>query len=570
MLPAAATCVMQVNAEGLLMPLAAPRLPAAYREYMARNAGHFNGVPGFGDNDGEPASPNGVLCTDIATDPRWPVFRDELLAAGYSAFWAMPVVGQKGRVIGAVVIHFGERRGPDDFHRRLMEACIQLCSLSLERERAKQRIHRLAFYDVLTRLPNRSLLQAKAEQALASSAREDEQAAVLFIDLDRFKLVNDSLGHPAGDELLRKVAGRMLEGRRLADIVSRISGDEFVIVLPACDAEDAAEIVSRLQHSLHAPLRIGNAEVCPSTSIGVAMFPSDGRDMETLIHRADMAMYQTKRDGRGGYRFFDSEMNVQTQQRLSLEADLRAAIANRTLHLHYQPQVQLDTGALHGVEALARWSHPTRGNIPPVEFIPLAEDSDLMGPLTDWVLDEACAQLESWRADGLTVPNVSVNFSPTAFHNAALAAQVGERLQRHGLEPSDLTIEITESVMIDRHPGTMRVITELRALGVQLSMDDFGTGYSSLSYLHSLPVTELKLDRSFVSDLGRRDSARALSQAVVQIGLTLGLTVVAEGVETEDQRRLLEGLGCHVAQGYLLARPLAGDAFLAWMRARAG
>lgn len=392
-----------------------------------------------------------------------------------------------------------------------MEACTLLCTLALEREHTRQRIRQLVFYDALTGLPNRSLLQASAEQAIAASQRNHEQLGVLFIDLDRFKQINDSLGHPAGDELLRQVGQRLEKSLRASDIAGRQSGDEFVVVLPHCAAENVTETIERLQALLAEPMTIAGTTISISASVGAAMYPADGRDMETLLHRADMAMYQAKSRGRGCFSFFSNEINVLVQERLMLEKELRQALVNGNLHLHHQPQVELASGRLYGVEALARWSHPELGEISPVRFIPLAEECGLIADLGQWALREACSQLAQWRAKGLPIPAVAVNLSPTSFHNLDLPRTIADTLQSHSLTPQDLTLELTENILLDTNPSTMRTLEEVHLQGIRLSMDDFGTGYSSLSYLRRLPVTELKLDRSFVADLEDNEAAREQS-----------------------------------------------------------
>ncbi|WP_082497550.1 EAL domain-containing protein [Pseudorhodoferax sp. Leaf267] len=561
-LPGTASCVLRFDAGGRVNPLAAPQIPRPYLEHLSRQTLHLDMVAG---QEHTAFGADGVLI-DITSDARWRAFRDPMLAVGYRSFWAVPIRTVDGSIAGAVVFHYAESRVPDGFHRKLMAACVHLCALALERERSKARIHRLAFYDPLTNLPNRSLLKAKAEQALATSARNDTPVAVVFIDLDRFKHVNDSLGHPAGDQMLKTVAARLLQDRRSADIVARLSGDEFLMVLPACNALQTAEMVERVQAVLHQPVSLGGTNIRPCASLGIAMFPADGTSLDVLMHRADMAMYQAKSEARGSFAFFSSELNAQAQERLSLEADLEQAVHEGALHLHYQPQVDLATNALHGVEVLSRWHHPVRGNVPPITFIPLAEACSLIDGLSRWVLRTACAQLAAWRARGLQVPTLSINFSALTLHDDGLPRLVEETLRAHGLRPCDLIIEITEGVMLDHHAATVQTITALQALGVRMSMDDFGTGYSSLSYLHRLPITELKIDRSFVADLGFRDSALPLCRAIVQIGKSLGLIVVAEGVETQTQRQLLTQEGCHVAQGYLFSRPLSARDFEEWAR----
>lgn len=560
MLPGAASCVLRFDAAGRINPLAAPLLPRAYLDYLSRQTLNSEMVT---NPDGTALGDDGAFI-DIATDVRWRAFKNPMTAVGYRTFWAVPIRSAEGTIEGAVIFHYADCKPPAAFHRKLMAACVHLCALALGRELAKARIHRLAFYDPLTNLPNRSLLTAKSEQALATCTRNGTSATVVFIDLDRFKHVNDSLGHPAGDQLLKTVASRLLQDRRQADIVSRLSGDEFVMVLPACDARQAAEAVERLQNLLKLPVELGGSSVRPSASLGVAMFPADGTSLEMLLHRADMAMYQAKSDARGSFAFFSSELNAQAQERLSLEADLALAVREGAMHLNYQPQIDLSSNRLQGVEVLSRWLHPVRGNVPPSRFIPLAEECGLIGDLSRWVLRTACAQLAAWRLSGIKVPSISINFSPLTLHDGGLPELVRSTLQTYGLKPSDLIIEITEGVMLDQHVATMQTIETLEALGVRLSMDDFGTGYSSLSYLHRLPITELKIDRSFIADLGFRESALPLCKAFVQIGMSLGLTVVAEGVETESQRQLLKDQGCQVAQGYLFSRPMAAGEFEKW------
>lgn len=562
MAPEVTASILEVDAQGLMHPLAGPSLPDSYSQQL----------------DGVPSGPNvgscgtaawrnaPVVVRDIATDPLWEDFKDLILPLGYTACWSTPICGQAHKPIATFAFYYrDEHAGVGSvYHQLLVDACTHLCALALEREHARSRIRQLAFYDGLTGLPNRSLLQAKADQVMAAAVRQDEQLAVLFIDLDRFKQVNDSLGHPSGDELLRTVATRMQQGLRSTDIAGRLSGDEFVLVLPDSDADHVRYTIERLQKLLAEPLMLGGASLSITASIGVAMFPQDGRDMETLLHRADMAMYQAKSSGRGAFSFFSSEMNRLAQERLALENALRQALQESSLSLHYQPQIELSTGELYGVEALARWKHPQLGEISPARFIPLAEECGLIAELGRWAVHEACRQLAQWRAQGIEVPAVAVNLSPTNFHNLDLPNMISDALKRHALSPQDLTLELTESILLDTNPSTVKTIHEVHAHGVRLSMDDFGTGYSSLSYLRRLPVSELKLDRSFVADLEHDEAARALSTAILGIGQSLQLTVVAEGVETDAQNTMLRNQGYPVAQGYLFAHPMAPQEFVDW------
>lgn len=566
--PEITASILGVSEAGQLQPLVGPNLPADY-------ARQLDGIP-IGPAAGSCGTAawrnETVRVDDIATDPLWEGHAQRILPLGFVACWSTPIRNSLGRVVGTFAFYFKRPRvqAAELFHQLMVDACVHLCALALEREHTRQRIRQLAFYDGLTGLPNRSLLQAKADQAIAAAGRSHDSLAVMFIDLDRFKQVNDSLGHPAGDELLRQIANRLRQDLRASDIAGRLSGDEFVLVLPQCTADQATDLVERLLELLGSPVTVAGVALAASASVGIAMFPDDGRDMETLLHRADMAMYQAKSSGRGCFSFFSAEMNQLAQERLALETALRRAIQTRQLHLHYQPQVDMETGRLCGVEALARWTHPELGEISPARFIPLAEECGLVADLGHWALREACGQLSAWRAQGLAVPSVSVNLSPTSFHNLDLPRMIAATLEVNALAPQDLTLELTESVLLDTNPSTMKTIAEVHAKGIRLAMDDFGTGYSSLSYLRRLPVNELKLDRSFVADLENDETARALSAAILGIGKSLHLTVVAEGVETSAQNLLLRDQGYPVAQGYLFSRPLDPQAFARWLEGATG
>jgi len=562
--PEVAATVLRVDDTGHLRPLAAPSMPAAYTDALdGVKIGPQAGACGTSAFLGRP-----VIVPDIATDPLWDEYRHLPLPEDVKACWSSPIKSSDGRVIGTFCFYFRERRLPDDFHHRLVDVCVYLCALALEREEARARIRQLAFYDELTGLPNRNLLLAQAEQAIARAEPERKRVAVLFLDLDRFKQVNDTLGHPIGDALLRDVAQRLRRLARPADIVGRLSGDEFVMLMPDFEHGRLTAAAEHILVALAQPFSVGGITLNPSVSIGISVFPENGRDMDTLLRHADMAMYQAKTAGRNRISFFSAEMNRQAQERLALEAALRDALEAKALRLHYQPQVGLKNGSLYGVEALARWRHPTLGDISPVRFVPLAEECGLIGDLGDWAVREACSQLSIWRNNGLRVPSVSVNLSATNFHNLNLPRMIAATLAEFGLAPADLMLEITEGVVLDATAGTLRTIAELHRLGVRLSMDDFGTGYSSLGHLRRLIVDELKLDRSFVQGLESDDAARALTSAVIRIGESLSLPVVAEGVENEEQRRFLIEQGCAAGQGFLFSPPLPANDLEEWLRGR--
>lgn len=553
--------VIQVDEDGVMHPLAAPSLPVEYARLLegmqVKNCvGSSSKAAYYGES---------IVTEDIEQDPIWDGLSEDFLRLGIKSSWSTPIKNTKGSVVGVLVFYYSVRRVPSSLHEMMMEVASPLCALAIEREEDRENIRQLAFYDSLTELPNRSLLHAKADHALVDARRSKSSMSVLFIDLDRFKQVNDSLGHPAGDELLRAVAERLLFNRRASDIVGRLSGDEFVVALPNCGSEHVTEIVEEIRKSISRPINIGGVILSPSASIGVSVYPQDGHDMGTLKHRADMAMYQAKGSGRGRFSFFSPELNQLALERQELESALRLAIDGGELRLHYQPQVNVDDGTLYGVEALARWRHSKFGEVSPSRFIPLAEECGLIGDLGAWAVREACRQLASWRRKGLKIPAVSVNLSPSNFHNLDLGGMILRTLGQHDLKVGDLTLELTESVLLDTNPNTMKVLGDVNSKGIKLAMDDFGTGYSSLSYLRKLPIQELKLDKSFVLDLEKDEISRALSEAVLRIGDSLHLKVVAEGVEEAGQYKVLKEQGYHVAQGYFLSKPLAPRELEEWV-----
>ncbi len=427
---------------------------------------------------------------------------------------------------------------------------------------------RTSVYDPLTGLPNRGLLYGQLEQAVEDMAARNASLAVVVVDIDRFRQVNDSLGQVVGDALLREIAQRLAGSLRGGDVVGRLAGDQFMVVLPQCDASGVEVVSQHLRDQLVRPCRFDTVEVTPSVSLGISLFPENGRDIDTLVRHAEFALSHAKANGRSSIHFFSPALSRQAQDRREIEQALRETLDKGGLQLHYQPQISMDGTAMRGVEALARWSDPKRGNVSPEVFVSIAEDGGMIDTLGDWALGEACRQLASWRAQGLNVPSISVNLSPTNFQNAALPDVIRETLDVNGLVPTDLTLEMTESVMLGKRPEAMRTLTSLFDMGVRLSMDDFGTGYSSLGYLRRLPVSELKLDRSFVMGLESDQAARTLSSAIIRIGESLGLSVVAEGVETAAQRDFLLEQGCTIAQGYFFARPMTADNLTEWARAR--
>jgi diguanylate cyclase (GGDEF)-like protein/PAS domain S-box-containing protein len=425
-----------------------------------------------------------------------------------------------------------------------------------ERRRAEARIAHMAHHDGLTNLANRELFQGRLKQVLEQSQPGNERVAVLCVDLDLFKNVNDSFGHPMGDRLLKMVADRLRSEIRGNNLVARLGGDEFAVILAGdVSPKEASDNAMRLIRKLSARYDIDGIEVVIGASIGIALSPGDGDTSEELMRNADMALYRAKSDGRGAHRFFEKEMDRQAQKRRDMELDLRRAFANGEFELHYQPLVDIAADRISGFESLLRWRHPEKGMISPADFIPVAEDIGLIAPLGEWVLREACAEAVKWPAD----VKVAVNLSPMQFRSRNLVQVVISALAQSGLSPLRLELEITESVFLAETEANLAILHQLRELGISISMDDFGTGYSSLSYLRSFPFDKIKIDRSFVKDLAQRSDCVAIVRAISGLGRSLNITTTAEGVETTDQLDWLRAEGCNEVQGFLFspAKPAA-------------
>ena len=552
--------LLHVDAAGLIHPLGGPSLPEDYSRALDGIAiGPYVGSCGTAAFYGEP-----VLATDLETDPRWQPYKAMPLAVGLRACWSTPIKSKDGRVIATFAFYFREPRAPSNWHRRIVEACVNLGAFAIERKEARAEIARLAYHDILTGLPNRAQLRHLITTAI-DACPTGSHVALAFLDVDHFKDVNDTLGHAAGDELLVQLAQRLREHIGPEDMLGRLGGDEFVILLPQRNAQDAERVAAGISEALAAPLRLGSKLMPMSASIGISLYPDHATDIDTLMQQADAAMYMAKQAGRSTHRIFSAEMNGLTEQRLALIAALRRAIVEGTLSLSYQPQIRSCDGAIHGVEALARWRDAVLGDVSPAKFIPLAEECGLIEQIGLWSVREACRQMASWRRAGLNIPSVSVNLSPINFRNVALAARLRDILAEYELPADALMLEITEGAFMQDSVAALETMNAIRELGVGLSVDDFGTGYSSLSRLAHLPIRELKIDRSFMRDIERDAGALAIATAVVRVGQGLGMTVVAEGVETEGQRRTLAELGCDVVQGFLYAPALAPVAFERWL-----
>jgi diguanylate cyclase (GGDEF)-like protein len=419
-----------------------------------------------------------------------------------------------------------------------------------------------AQHDFLTGLPNRMLLNDRVNQAIVLAPRHNKKVAVLFLDLDGFKHINDSLGHPIGDKLLQSISKRLVSCVRSSDTVSRQGGDEFVVLLSEMEQqEDAAISAIRVLEAVAEAHSIDHHDLHLTASIGVSVYPDDGLDAETLIKNADTAMYQAKENGRQSYQFFKPAMNVRAVERQSIEESLRRALERKEFSLHYQPKIKLGTGEITGAEALIRWTHPTRGPVSPANFIPVAEDCGLILPIGHWVLREACKQARAWLDAGLPLGTIAVNISSMEFREDNFLESVFATLSETGLDPKFLELELTESVLMKRAESAASVLKALRARGVQIAVDDFGTGYSSLSYLRKFPIDALKIDQSFVRQITSAPDDTTIVTAVISMGRSLKLRVVAEGVETQGELSFLQAHQCEEAQGYYFSRPVLPQQF---------
>ncbi|MGH1482400.1 MAG: putative bifunctional diguanylate cyclase/phosphodiesterase [Geminicoccales bacterium] len=434
----------------------------------------------------------------------------------------------------------------------------------VERQRAEARMRHMALHDALTDLPNRILFQDRLEQAIVNARRHGSKVALILLDLDWFKDVNDTFGHSAGDQLLKTVAKRLSCAVRANDVVARLGGDEFAIVLNDLTRSDDADIVSRkLVASLDQPIALGDNEAHTPASVGITIFPDDGEIPEQLLQNADVALYRAKALGRSMSCRFDATMSNQVQARKSLEQDLRQALAADQFELYYQPQLDLATGEIVGVEALLRWHHPERGAISPAEFIPIAEETGLIVPIGDWVLRQACTQARAWQDKIAPNITIAVNLSAVQF-KSDIAATMIQLLHDYQLPPKLIELEITERIMMRDTDANLTILRRLSDIGIRFSMDDFGTGYASLSYLRRFPFSKIKIDQSFVRDINTKADAAAIVRAVIGLGNSLDMVVTAEGVETDEQLQYLRKAGCTQAQGYFIGKPVPAEN-VTWM-----
>ena len=556
--------VMLVDRDGMRL------VPAAMARLRTNIVLPPAGIP-IGDNMGScgTAAFRGtrVISTDIWTDPLWEGHRDALDPRRLGSCWSQPIKGRDGTVQGTLAVYRRETLAPTDEQITQIERYANLAALSIEQQRIAERVHRLAFFDPLTHLPNRRLMEDRLAQSIAASSRTGAYCALMFIDLDNFKTINDTLGHARGDMLLAQMATRLAGCLRQEDTVARLGGDEFLVMLVNLSADEAdaickvKQVTDKIVRAVGRGFRLVDDFHRCTVSVGITLYKGPDVTVNTLLKQADLAMYRSKAAGRNSIHYFDPAMEARALQRANLEMDLRGAVKRKEFTLFYQPLVN-GQGEVLGAEALLRWQHAKRGEIAPAEFIPLAEETGLIVPLGQWALETACAQLARWAGmlqfSRLTV---AVNISARQIKQRDFPELVLDVLRRTGAPPHRLKLELTESVMIEDVEDIVTKMKVLKASGVGFSLDDFGTGYSSLSYLKRLPLDQLKIDQAFVRDILGGANDAAIARAIIVLARSLGFSVIAEGVETESQRRVLGEIGCDAYQGRYFSAPLPLEPF---------
>ena len=555
--------ILQLNQEGThLVDCTAPSLPDFYNKSITG----LEIGPLVGSCGSAAFNRKRTVVSNIATDPRWDSHKDIAAQAGLVACWSEPIFSKTNTILGTFAIYHRETNLPNESDIDLIKQCAQLVSLAIERKHMEQQLHQLASVDTLTGLANRATLENVLQHAITTSSRINKKGALMFIDLDNFKTINDTLGHTIGDTLLQQVAERLTWSVRESDIVARFGGDEFIIMLESLDTHDqlAAKQVKtiglKILNELRAPYQLTDNEYRISLSIGATLFDGQG-SAQMVLQQADIAMYQAKLSGQHTICFFNPQMQKNIDERVLLERELQNAIKHNELQLHYQLQLDSANDFL-GAEALIRWQHPVRGMVPPLDFIPFAEDTGLIIPIGKWVIETACEQLKAWQTTPQTSKfTVAVNVSALQFKQPDFVTHIIKTVQQIDIPAHLLKLEITESMLVENIEDIIFKMAQLKKVGVQFSLDDFGTGYSSLQYLKKLPLDQLKIDQSFVRELETDAQDISIVRTIIAMAKELELDVIAEGVETQAQKKMLTSLGCHHFQGYLFAKPLPIDAF---------
>lgn len=547
--------ILLLDEEMRLRHGAAPNLPESYSRAI-------DGVP-VGPNVGSCGTAafrrETVIVSDIGIDPLWANYRALVAPFGYRSCWSAPIISHDDNVLGTFAMYSHRVRTPTPFELKLVATAGRIAGIAIERRNAEKRIHHMAHHDALTGLPNRTLLKDRLSQLLLYAGRFSTTLAVAFIDLDNFKLINDNLGHNAGDKVLQIIGRRLAAAVTARDTVVRLGGDEFVVLF--LDPPDAENWFEQLRAKIAEPIEISGHNLRVTCSAGLVTYPADGEDVEALLANADVAMYSAKESGRDNLRRYTVSLKEHTQARLMLQEGIRAALRDSQFKLVYQPQVDLRSGAIFAAEALIRWQHPQLGTIYPNQFIREAEDTGLIVEIGEWVLTAACQQCKAWHTAGFPRLGISVNVSARQFTEESWLGQVDRALAQSGLPPECLDLEVTESLIMDDIQRATQTMRKLKDKGVQLSIDDFGTGYSNLSALRNFPLSRLKIDQSFIRAIPHNQGDATLARAIISLGQQLHLRTLAEGVDKPEQFNFLKASGCDEYQGYLFSEPLWPEEF---------
>lgn len=545
-------CSMLELSGNKLLHGGAPSLPKAYCEAVH---GLENG-PSVGSCGTSTFTGKRVLVENIETDPKWAKIKHFALPHGMRCCWSEPIKNSSGKVLGAFGMYYNHPALPDEKELKDLISAARLTGIVMERDQAQKRIRTLAYTDELTGLASRASFIQHMEEITKLSSRHGRRFGLLYIDLDNFKYINDSLGHDAGDLLLKTIAARLIHTCRDIDFIARLGGDEFCILIEEVEADYAANVAKRCLDAISQPIEIYSRKLTPACSIGIAYYPDDGENLSALLKAGDISLYTAKENGKNQYAFYKAELTHKAEYRFQIEQNLREAIEKQQLLLVYQPQVNIINGEIFGVEALSRWYHPQLGQVAPNEFVAIAERIGMIKPLTEWVLRTACGQLVAWKQAGFDQLRMAVNISPSLFLDKGFVLLVKRIIDEVGIAPAELELEVTEG-FVQTDPRNLTIFQDLKDLGVLLSIDDFGTGYSSFASLKHLKADYLKIDKYFVDDMLADKKTLTLVSSMIEMGQKLGYGIIAEGVEASEQLEILKSLGCEMVQGYLFSKPAA-------------